>query len=80
VLERRHEVGFVKDDQRIYPEQPGVIRPHLPRHAIALEQQARADHVHRANDNRWCGGIIEPLAVVDVLAAQGRDRKRLIFA
>ena len=58
------------------PSKPGMIRPHLRRNAIAGEQEARADHVDRANDDRRHGGVGEPFTVVDVLAAQRRDRQR----
>ncbi len=78
MLEWWHEVGFVKHDQCVRPDQPGMVRPHLPRHAVSLEEKPRADHVHCAHDDRRRGGVLEPLAVVDVLAAQRRDGQEAI--
>jgi hypothetical protein len=40
VLERRHEVRFVENDQGVRAQEPRVIRPHLARDAVSLEQEA----------------------------------------
>ena len=68
-LERGNEVRFIKNDQRIRAEQAGVIGPHLPRNAVALEQQSRANHIDSADHNDRRGRIVEPLAVVHMRAA-----------
>ena len=50
-----------------------MIGPHLARYAIALEQEARADHVDRADDDRGCCRIVEPFSVIGICAAERRN-------
>ena len=77
-LERRHKMRFVEHQQRIRAEQSRVIGPHPAAHPVALEQQARANHVHRADDDRGRRRVFEPLPVIRVPAAQGADPQRAI--
>ena len=52
-----------------------MIGPHLAGDSIALEQDTRTDHVNCADNDRRHARIVEPLSIVDMRAAQGRDRK-----
>ena len=61
---------FVEYDKRVRTEKAGMVGTHLPRYAVAFEEQARPDHVHRSDDNRGRGRILQPFAVVDVPAAE----------
>src|SRR5579883_774737 len=79
-LERRNEMRFVENDQRIRTEQTGVIGPHPARDAVACEQQPRADHVDRADNDRRDRGIREPFPIINMSAAQCGNRKPRVVA
>ena len=61
---------FIENEQRIDPEEAGVIRPHLSRHAVAFEQQPGTDHIDRSDDDGWQRGIAQPFPVVSKLTTQ----------
>ena len=66
---------LVQHHEGIAAHQARRIGSHPPGNAIPLEQQARADHVHRADDDCRGSRIVQPFAIIDVLAAQGGDRQ-----
>ena len=72
-LERRDEVRLVEDEQGVGTEKTRLIRPHLSRNAVALEQKPRADHVDGADDDAWTRRVVEPFAIVYELAAKRGD-------
>ena len=74
-LERTRQVRLIQQHEGVAAHQSRLIRAHAPRDTVALEQQAGADHVDGADDDRRRRGIFEPFAVVDVLAAEGGDRQ-----
>ena len=75
MFKRPGKMRLVQHHEGIAAHQARRVGSHPPGNAIPLEQQAGADHVHRADDDRRGGGIIQPFAIIDVLAAQGGDRQ-----
>lgn len=67
---------FIEHDESVHPEQARVVGPYLGRHAVAGQEQPRADHVDSTDDDGWRTWILEPLLVVDMLTTQRRDRQR----
>ncbi len=78
LLEWWHEVCLVENDQGVGTQETGVIRAHLPGHSVAFEEEPRTDHVHGPDDDGGRGRILQPFAVVDVLAAERRDGERAL--
>jgi hypothetical protein len=70
MFERRHEMRLIKHQEGIGSEQSGVHGSHARRDAVALEQNARPDHVDGSHDDRRCCRAFEPLAIVGVLPSQ----------
>ena len=67
---------LVQHHESVAAHQTRRVGPHPPGDAIPLEEQAGADHVHGAHDDRRGSRILQPFTIVDVLAAQGGDRQR----
>ena len=71
--ERPRQVRLVQQHEGVAAHQSRLIGAHAPRDTVPLEQQARADHVDGADDDRRRRGIFHPFAVVHVLAAKRGD-------
>ena len=65
-LEWWTQACLVQDKERVRPHEAGLVRSHSLRNAVALEQQPRTHHVHRADDNGGLGRIIQPSAIVSL--------------
>lgn len=72
-LERRQEVGFIEHDEGVGAQQACVVGSHLSANAVALEQQARADHVDGPDDDGRRRRVLEPFPLVHMLAAERAD-------
>ena len=71
-------MGLVQQHKGVATHQPCVIWTHAPRDAESTEEQAGADHVHGAHNDRWRRWILQPFAIVDMLAAEGGDWQRAV--